>query len=175
MRRILMTLAGVALLSACATPTPYQPADRGRQGYSESQIETNRFRVSFHGNSLTERETVETYLLYRAAELTVQNGYDHFTVVHRATDEERRYTGTSFNNSYYSGFPVHYSYYHPRWGWRGWHDPFWNDTSFRETTRYEASAEIVFGRGPKPDDPRSFDARDVMANLGHHVVRPEVR
>ena len=32
----------------------------------------DRWKVSFSGNSLTDRNTVETYLLYRAAELTDQ-------------------------------------------------------------------------------------------------------
>ena len=87
MRRVLISMAALSMLAACASPTPYQAADGSRRGYTEQQIETNRFRISFDGNSLTDRETVETYLLYRAAELTVEEGYDHFMVVTRATDE----------------------------------------------------------------------------------------
>ena len=79
-------LAALALLGACATATPYQPATPNARGYSNQQIESNRWMVSFAGNSLTDRQTVETYLLYRAAELTSQNGYDYFRVVRRATD-----------------------------------------------------------------------------------------
>jgi hypothetical protein len=173
MRRVLTSIAGLALLAACATPTPYQAAEGGRSGYAENQIESNRFRISFEGNSLTDRETVETYLLYRAAELTVEEGYDYFTVVARATDEDTRVTSTGWRSSYYSAFPVHYAYFHPRWGWRGWHDPFWDDTSYRESTRYEASAEIFLGRGDKPDDPSAFDARDVISNLSDDIVRPQ--
>ncbi|WP_203290827.1 CC0125/CC1285 family lipoprotein [Maricaulis parjimensis] len=173
MRRILIGLTAAATLAACATPTPYQAADGGRSGYSQTQIESNRFRISFRGNSLTDRETTENYLLYRAAELTVENGYDYFTVVTRATDEDTRVTGTGIHRSYYSAFPVHYTYYHPRWGWRGWRDPFWDDLNYREITRYEASAEIFMGRGERPDDPEAFDARDVMGNLGSEIIRPE--
>lgn len=69
------------MLVACtASPTPYEPAT-DRFGYSEQQIEQNRYRVSFAGNSATSRETVENYLLYRAAQLTVRNGYEHFALV----------------------------------------------------------------------------------------------
>jgi len=173
MSRVLTSMAALAFLAACATPTPYQAADGSRSGYEETQIETNRFRISFQGNSLTERDTVETYLLYRAAELTVEEGYDYFTVVSRATDEDTRVTASGMGSSYYSAFPVHYAYYHPRWGWRGWHDPFWNDVSYRESTRYEASAEVFLGRGTKPDDANAFDARDVIANLSDDIVRPQ--
>ena len=76
------------LLAACAgKPTPYQQA-QGGYGYSEQRIEENRYRVSFAGNSATSRQTVEDYLLYRAAELTVQNGHDWFEVAARDTVQE---------------------------------------------------------------------------------------
>jgi len=173
MRCVLITLAGLAVLAGCATPTPYQEANGSRHGFTETRIENNRFRISFEGNSLTDRETVETYLLYRSAELTVENGFDYFTVVNRATDEDTRLVPYGIGRSPYSAFRVNYSYFHPRWGWRGWHDPFWDDVSYHESTRYEASAEIYLGRGTKPDDPDAFGARDVMSNLGGQIVRPE--
>src|SRR5207247_6272795 len=80
-------------LAACATPTPYQPNLPGQQtsgGYSEIRVEPDRWRVSFAGNTLTSRETVEGYLLYRAAELTLQNGYEWFSIEDRHTDRDAR-------------------------------------------------------------------------------------
>ena len=59
-------------------------------GFSDVRLETDRFRVTFAGNSLTSRETVERYLLYRAAELTVAQGADWFSVVERQTDRKAR-------------------------------------------------------------------------------------
>ena len=59
------------------------------RGYSEQKIENERYRISFKGNSMTGRETVENYLLFRAAELTLQTGYDTFTIVNRDTDKDR--------------------------------------------------------------------------------------
>ncbi|WP_417483067.1 CC0125/CC1285 family lipoprotein [Maricaulis sp.] len=173
MKRLLICLAGISVLTACATPTPYQAAGGDQWGFQETQIESNRFRVSFSGNSLTDRETVETYFLYRAAELTLERGFDHFIVVQRATDTETRIVGSGGDPFYRPGFGLQYSYFHPRWGWHGGGDPFWNDINYREITRYEASAEIVLGRGAKPDDANAFDARDVTANLGPQIVRPE--
>jgi hypothetical protein len=42
----------------------------------------------------------------------------------------------------------------------------------REIDRFEASAEIVMGRGAKPaGDPNAFDAREVIQNLGPRVTR----
>ena len=51
-----------------------------REGFSERQIEANRFVVSFAGNTVTSRDTVERYLLFHAAEVTLRDGYDYFLV-----------------------------------------------------------------------------------------------
>ena len=68
------------------------------------------------------------------------------------------------------------SYYGP-YGWRGW-DPWYRQPFFTSTVdvdtveRYEATAEIVMFRGSRPDDPMSFDARQVMAHLGPTIELP---
>jgi len=176
-RSILTPLTALALV-ACATATPYQPlGTRGSSGgFTEQRIENNRYRVSFLGNSYTSRQRVETYLLYRAAELTLANGYDGFTIVQRDTDRD-------VQTQVYPGLGGPYGWWRPSWrfyggrfGWRRWDpwfgDPFWADTvDVRTITRYEAMAEIVMFRG-RPTDPRSFDARQVVANLGRTIVLP---
>ncbi len=116
--------AGLALLGACATATPYQQAlTASDSGYSEQKIEDNRFQVQFEGNSLTDRKTVETYLLYRAAELTKQSGYDHFRVVRRDTDSNTRLVGSpSAYDPFYDHFYLNYRYFGPRAAY--FHDPY---------------------------------------------------
>ena len=89
-KSILGSLAALTLLAACASSTPYQEAAKGKWGYDQQQIENDRWSVSFSGNSLTDRQTVETYLLYRAAELTQQQGFEHFKVANSETDANRR-------------------------------------------------------------------------------------
>jgi hypothetical protein len=166
-----MAAGALGLLAACASQTPYGPQDASGYGYAETRIESNRFRVAFSGNSLTDQETVETYLLYRAAELTLERGYDWFEIVERDTDANRRIVGTGP----YPGFhrsAFHYRYFHPAYGWYPWYDPFWNDVSYREVTRYQADAEVFMGRGQKSDSPRAYDAREVQANLGARIQYP---
>lgn len=187
-------LAALALLGACATATPYQAAMGSQRGYSEQQIESNRFQVQFSGNSLTDRKTVETYLLYRAAELTRLNGYDHFRVVRRETDAESRLVpvGGSAYSPFYDHFYLDYVYYgrasryyrdpfyrtrYPYY-WHpapfGYYDPYWGGPAeFRERTSYIASAEILMGKGEKPADAAYFDAEEVLFNLGNNIVRPD--
>jgi hypothetical protein len=169
--RTLMLAAALGLLAACATATPYQPAANGPYGFQETQIESNRVRIVFRGNTLTDRDTVETYLLYRAAEVTLQNGKDYFVVVNRNTDEHSRLQATGAGRPY-SMFD--YWYFSPARGWAPWYDPFWNDApDYRQVTRYEAVAEIAMFDGRKPaGDANAFDAREVQANLQGRIVRP---
>lgn len=169
--RTLMIAAVAGLLTACATATPYQPAVSDRYGFEEQRIESNRIRITFRGNTVTERETVETYLLYRAAELTLQNGQDYFIVANRDTEEHSQLRSTGPSRS---RFGFDYWYFSPRRGWSPWSDPFWDSpSSYREVTRYEAVAEIAMFSGRKPaDDPSAFDAREVQSNLQGSIVRP---
>ena len=158
-------VVAVAFLSACTTPTPYGPALDGK-GYAQQQLEDKRYRVSFSGNSLTPRETVENYLLYRAAEITLESGNDYFRVVERDLDTKTRYRSTI------SGFGHGF---HPFWYH---HRPFigggFATTTARPITSYQAFANIVVLTGEKPqDDDRIYSARDVIDKLGPTIVRPE--
>ena len=162
-------LASLGLAACESSPTPYQPGFGSVPGYSEMRVEDNRYRISFRGNSSTSRDVVETYMLYRAAELTLQSGYDFFTVAHRETDRDVRIRS--------------YGGYGPYWGypyyWRGgWWDPYWGawggwggGASFSTSTSYDGNIEMLMGRGPKGDDPNAFDAREVTQNLGGAIQR----
>ena len=87
-------LALLATLAGCVQPTPYQPVVDG-YGYSEQQIEDNRYWVRFAGNQRTPAATVQNYWLYRIAELTLDHGYDYFTVVDRNLERSTTYEGTA--------------------------------------------------------------------------------
>lgn len=165
MKRILASLivAGFAL-AGCGTPTPYAPAaPGGGYGYSVQMLEDARFRVSFSGNALTDRSTAENYLLYRAAELTLETGRDHFIVVTRAVEADTTYH-TTYDSSSYSG---------SRFARPGFGDPLWGHGTTRPVTRYTAHMEILLRPGAKPPgDAAAFDARAVIRYLGPTVVRP---
>ena len=189
MKKISMALVAVAALAgmaACQTATPYQPRQAGAAsagGYSEARVEQDRWRITFQGNSLTSRETVERYLLYRAAELTQAQGFDWFEMVERKTDKhtETYAEPDPFHGRHGPGFGwrPYWRYYGGAYGWRNWDpfwgDPFWTDTIDVQTVEmYEASAEIIMRHGGKPSgDARAFDVRDVTASLGPRIVRPK--
>ncbi len=180
--------AGGPALSGCATVTPYQPAVRGQHpggGYSEQAQGAGRYRVTFRGNSLTARDRVEGYLLYRAAELTVRDGYDWFLIVDRLTEREA-YTYAEPDPFYRPWYGNGYGFWRPSWrysrrgSWGSWYPgtgPFWGDTvDLRTVERFEAHAEIVLRHGPIPaGEERAFDARQIMRDLGATIERPEGR
>jgi len=158
-------LAAALLLAACGTPTPYQPVTDGF-GYAEQPLETGRYRVSFFGNSLTARETVENYLLYRAAEVTLEKGYDYFIVAEEDVERNTQYRTT------YSGVGAPFgSFYGTRYRGRFYGGGLATATS-RPISSYEAYANILLLRGEKPaDNPQAYDARDVLARLDPSIVR----
>lgn len=91
--RPLLMLAVPIILSACATT--YQPQDFSG-GFTETQLDTNVFKVSFRGNGHTHAERAEDLALLRSAELTLKNGFTHFVVIDSQSREERgSYTAPS--------------------------------------------------------------------------------
>lgn len=169
-------------LSACATATPYQPLASGNAvsgGYSEQKLDDVHFQVSFRGNDATSRARVETYLLYRAAELTIAHGYDWFEMV----DKHTHNNGSTYIEGW--GPDVGWGwgggwggYWAPAWSFYGgpgvWGGgPWMDDYDVIQDNAYVASAVIAVGKDPKPEsDRRAFDARQVLQNLGPKIVRP---
>ena len=183
--------AGLALmLAGCTAATPYQPyrpegVSGVHGGYSDQQLAVDRYVVRFHGNDLTSRDRVEGYMLYRAAELTLQRGYDWFLVVDRHTEQDTRSYAQPdpFHRPYYGAgygyWRPDWRYYRPGYGWGAWDPwlggPFWADRiDIRTVESFEAQAEIMLRRGPIPaGEPRAFDARKIAADLGRTIERPK--
>jgi hypothetical protein len=117
--------------------------------------------VTFAGNSATSRQTVEDYLLYRAAELTVQTGHDWFQVVDRDTAQE--YSG--YGGSPEMGVGV------------GSGGNFGVGLSFPVlgggdgSGRYTATMDVIVREGEKPqEDPSAYDALSVISRLQPKIL-----
>lgn len=157
-RRHILIAALAAVLTACATATPYQPLQNG-YGYTDQQLEKNRYRVTFVGNSETPRRTVENYLLYRAARITINHGYDYFVIVNQNTERFTHYINT------YQGAGGYYAY-----------NPFFFEPFFSTlgtsypVNHYHAYATIVLYHGSKPSgNIHAYDARQIIEHLGPQV------
>ena len=151
-----LALTAIVTLAGCEHPTPFQPRDANHStGFTDQRIAPNRFRVTFTGNAATPRETVENYLLLRAAQVTLQSGYRWFVFDTRDTQAQTYY------HTYYQGFGGF-----PRFRRFGW---YWNDWDYADsypTTRYDAYAEIVMLTPEQAkSESRALDANDVAQRL----------
>lgn len=160
MFRTLIAAAALAMLAACASTPTYAPAATyGAPGYSEMQIESNRYFVTYRSAGAAPQTLLYDYALLRAADLTLQNGRDWFWVDRRTFDAEgRTYSGPTIGVGIGTG------------GWRG------NSGTFgsvgvnvplgqpRGNAR-AATLEIRFGEGAKPDDANAYDARAISTNI----------
>lgn len=157
MKRLTFSLIAVSALalSACASLAPYGPqqAERG-QGFSEQRIESNCFRVTYNGVGAI--GPVADRALFRAAQLTVDQGYDWFEVTQRWIDGRpdsvggvRPSVSIGAGSSRYGGYRA-----------SGVGVGLGLDLSGPQPT--STTLEIVMGRGPRPDRPDAYDARGVQ-------------
>ncbi|MEH6758059.1 MAG: hypothetical protein V7676_11140 [Parasphingorhabdus sp.] len=183
----IMGLFLVLGLVACATATPYQPNLHGQKvsgGYSDRRLADDHYRVEFVGNIFTSRDRVEGYLLYRAAEITNENGYDWFMLIDHRTERDRR-TYVDRSPRYDPWYGSGYLYWQPHWryyrgnSWTMWHPhaghAFWTyDVDVRTVEKFETQAEIKLGKGKMPEDSRrAFNARQVLVDLGPTIELPK--
>ena len=162
-----VTILGLLVLAGCATPAAFAPRGPGQPtGYTDQQLSDNRWRVTFTGNSVTPRETVENDLLLRAAEVTLAAGQSHFLFDTRDTSTKTRYDAFPGGPGFGGGFGYRggfgYWRFRPRWGYGA----FGPDVDIVASTKYEAYAEIVvLNDAQAAHEPRAVDARAVIAHL----------
>ena len=85
-RPVVALMASALMLAACSTP--YAPSGI-TGGYADRELVSGIWRVGFSGNGHTTYETVQTYWLYRCAEVTLENGFDGFEILPNMTLSQR--------------------------------------------------------------------------------------
>lgn len=72
-------------------------------GYSETQLESNVYRVDFNGNGFTSKARAIDLCLLRCAELCKKAGYSHFIIVENETSLRKvNLSSSSTSNSTYT-------------------------------------------------------------------------
>lgn len=158
---------GLLVMGACASAPEYRPASSSRAaGYSETQVETNRYMVSYRLNRDDVAEA-QSLALRRAAELTLENGFDTFELVSKSTDSEReretsprslggdtvvqRDCGLLGCSTSVARVPS---------------DPFYSDID-REQNTVTVTLEIIMSDKDASVSPSLYDASEVFANLSN--------
>lgn len=165
--RFALLLVTTLLLAACSAPQPslYAPI-AGRDGYAEESLGKGLYRVIFQGNSVTARERVQEYCLYRAAELTLELGSERFAVHDKQTEQF-----TQVTREYYDGWG--YPYY-GRYPYRHYR-PYPGPASRSERTTFRAMLTIEPFSGsvaPGGSAFQVYEARAVVEQFAPRVVRP---
>lgn len=135
------------LFSGCATS--YQPSGM-TGGYENSKLDANTHKVACSGNGFTAKSWAQNCFLYRAAELTNEEGYDYFIVVNQEDSTSESYVT---NYSQYNSINTLNSY---------------TSTISKPTS----SSMIKMFKGKKPENNyNAFYAKDIILNLENEVYR----
>ena len=155
---IALTVAALSIgVAACGS-------DNGSDGGGGSSAKSG-------SNTATPRETVESYLLLRAAEVTRAAGFTNFVFDTR---------NTRANTSYQT---VPYGPPDPFWGrprgfgyWGGWGFPYEPSYDVVVRTNYEAYAEVVLLTPEQAaHESRAINAAEVISRIGPEAAPPPPR
>lgn len=154
MKQLAAALVAASALAGCATPTVYAPASSATAvGFSEAQIEANRWRVTFRGGTDAQPGRAYDLALRRAAELTVTQQNDWFEVVDRRTDVAPG-SGPTFSIGLGGG----------SFGRGGGLGGGVGTNLGGPGTQSTVTLEVLMGRGPKPSA-TAYDARAMLNAL----------
>ena len=168
-----------------AAPAPSAPmVPPAKPGVFSSQKRAGtRYHLAVAGHTFTSRDAIEKYLLYRAAELTLQQQGSWFTLI------ESRNKGDTEPVPKPDPAGLRYSfrlaYWRPVWrykeigttAWKSW-SPFLGAPFIavdpKKVSDFEVSADIVLHKGTMNDaDPLAFEAGAVSDLLVNQVSPPE--
>lgn len=162
MIRAAVAIAAALSLGACASLAPYGPQrGPGGQGFSEQRIESDRYRVTYSGVGAP--GPVADMALLRAAELTLDQGYDWFEVTQRYIDGRPDSAGGVSRS-----VSVGYGGGSSRYGGRSYSSSGVGvgvGLNFSGPSPTATMLEIRLGRGARPDDREAYEAREVRYAL----------
>ncbi|MCA3701034.1 CC0125/CC1285 family lipoprotein [Brevundimonas sp.] len=162
MIRTFAIAASALSLAACASLAPYGPqSDPGGQGFSEQRIESDRYRVIYNG--VGSPGPVADLALLRAAELTLEQGYDGFEVTQRYIDGRPDSAG-GLRPSVSVGFGSSLGRY-GGYRYSGSSTGVGIGLNLSGPSPTSTVLEVRLFRGPAPDRGEAYDAREVRANL----------
>lgn len=93
----------VLFITGCGT-TPYQRASSDDdEGYSDSQLQPDIFRVNFKADNDTHKERAYDFVLLRAAEVTREHNFSYFAIM--------RSSNPATASSYYYNASQAYDFY----------------------------------------------------------------
>lgn len=155
MKHYILSAAAVLLLAGCTSaPKAFGPAYNSDFGYTNTQIEQDRFRISYTSrNSLEARD----FALLRAAQIADNEGYSHFKVVR----------GGTYNNGPRSGVStgVGLGFGGGRYNRSGVSLGVSDLARAFEGDKVTEEIEVILLPSAGPKDPNVFSAQSVLRNI----------
>ena len=154
------------LISACQLPTKYQDAEKpsNKFGFEETLIAPDTFRVSFEGNYETKKDTVENYMLYRAAELAKKSGHEYILFLDKEVEKDQKILDVVQQYNYRNAFggPGNTAYSYPYYSYGI--TPSAMATRDRVKEKYEAISYVQFFEGYEYS-PGMIRVKDVLREI----------
>ena len=189
-----LVCAGLLLAGSCAAWAADPPASApaadapmvppAKPGvFSLQKRDATRYHLTVSGHKFTSRDAIEKYLLYRAAQLTLEQRNSWFTLIESRSKGDTVPVPKPDPAGFRYSFRM--AYWRPVWryktadapAWKSW-SPFSSVAFFggdpKSVTEFEASADIVLHKGIMNDaDPLAFEAGAVSDLLVNQVSPPE--
>ena len=163
-------IATLLALGACASTPDYVAADSASDyGHYTRKISDDRYRVNYNGRRSTDLQDARDYAMLRAAELTLNKGYDWFQIVDRETStiesrEPEMQVGFGFEQTRY--VETHCGLLSCTRTERPMRHTSMHLDNRRPETRHSHSIEIVMGKGKIPENGNYYDAKAVAESIG---------
>jgi hypothetical protein len=152
--------------------------------YSQVKRSAGHYRLTVKGHNFTSQDAIEKYVLYRAADLTLQQHFQWFTLT------ENRSKGDIAPLPKRDPAGLHYSFrmqfWRPVWRYKLAGSPKWTtwspfstavffaqDKDPKSISEFELNADIVMHKGTMDDSPLAFEADAVSDFLINQVSLPE--
>ena len=159
MKKILLCAAAVAFMAGCASNSSISPSDYGPAygtdfGYKNTQLQQDRFRISYTSRDLYQSRD---FALLRAAQIATNEGYSHFQIIHgegfdNGPNAISTGIGAGFGGRGYNRSNVHIGVQDIERTLEG-----------RKIT--ETIEVILLTSAPTPRDPKVFEASSIMKNI----------
>ena len=157
-----LALATALSLSGCAT-TPSKPLSFAELGqFSATPLNAQTYRISFQATPNMSYGTAEEITLLKAAQATVQNGFQFFKVNNDPSNRTQQPPRKAV--VYPTPMPYPYGYYrrHPAF----WPDPFYDMPQVVTLDPIQVSYTIECYKNQKTAPQDAFDARLILQSLG---------
>lgn len=162
-------------LAGCMSP--YQPSGLGG-GYTDMALSKDTYFVTFRGNGVTPPDVVQSYVLRRSAELTLNKGYKFFVITSGGTNVSNQIVrtpatihtqsagslrGSGYGNTSYYENNAFSNYNFSGYDSSNTHTTI-NPGSEYEIKRYKSGATIKMLRNNK-GYPQAYDAAVILSNF----------